>query len=164
MTTVILNTETYQVALHMWVWKYIAYSAFFYTSHFPADLVTFTEEIFNGKLHFLYIVKCWSDSLLILQRDEFYWHPESKLVFLCNTEKKSVTPFCNVCIFEKTCYLSWTLTLFDISSYDNLYYLGQGQICPLVISMPIAWNLAHVSPTQKTFKKKIKWYHYPISN
>ena len=102
--------------------------------------------------------------LLILQRDEFYWHPESKLVFLCNTEKKSVAPFCNVCIFEKTCYLSWTLTLFDISSYDNLYYLGQGQICPLVISMPIAWNLAQVSPTQKTFKKKIKWYHYPISN
>ena len=102
--------------------------------------------------------------LLILQRDEFYWHPESKLVFLCNTEKKSVTPLCNVCIFEKTCYLSWTLTLFDISSYDNLYYLGQGQICPLVISMPIAWNLAQVSPTQKTFKKKIKWYHYPISN
>ena len=93
--------------------------------------------------------------LLILQRDEFYWHPESKLVFLCNTEKKSVAPFCNVCIFEKTCYLSWTLTLFDISSYDNLYYLGQGQIFPLVISMPIAWNLAHVSPTQKTFKKKL---------
>ena len=26
---------------------------------FPADLVTFTEEIFNGKLHFLY-----SDSLM----------------------------------------------------------------------------------------------------
>ena len=24
---------------------------------FPADLVTFTEEILNGKLHFMYIVK-----------------------------------------------------------------------------------------------------------
>ena len=24
---------------------------------FPADLVTFTEEIFDGKLHFLFIVK-----------------------------------------------------------------------------------------------------------
>ena len=25
---------------------------------FPADLVTFTEEILNGKLHFLCSVKC----------------------------------------------------------------------------------------------------------
>ena len=24
---------------------------------FPADLVTFTEEILNGKLHFFYVVK-----------------------------------------------------------------------------------------------------------
>ena len=27
------------------------------TTHFPADLVTFTEEILNGKLHFLCIVR-----------------------------------------------------------------------------------------------------------
>ena len=27
------------------------------TTHFPADLVTFTEEILNGKLHFLCIVE-----------------------------------------------------------------------------------------------------------
>ena len=29
-----------------------------FTAQFPADLVTFTEKIFNGKLHFLCSVSC----------------------------------------------------------------------------------------------------------
>ena len=31
---------------------------FFSKADFPADLVTFAEEILNGKLHFLWIVSC----------------------------------------------------------------------------------------------------------
>ena len=36
------------------------------TAQFPVDLVTFTEEIFNGKLHFLYSVSFKEGSFLIL--------------------------------------------------------------------------------------------------
>ena len=35
---------------------------------FPADLVTFTEEILNGKLHFLYSVYCTRNIVQYIQK------------------------------------------------------------------------------------------------
>ena len=45
---------------------------------FPADLVTFTEEILNGKLHFL----CSGFSYFLLKILEKYW--ETRLLFNFN--------------------------------------------------------------------------------
>ena len=42
------------------------------SSEFPADLVTFTEEILNGKLHFLWSVHALKDDLIRDQINDFF--------------------------------------------------------------------------------------------
>ena len=54
---------------------------------FPADLVTFTEEILNGKFHFL--VQCWLKKTIKTDSQIVSRFTKRKIVFVCMKKLKT---------------------------------------------------------------------------
>ena len=85
---------------------------------FPADLVTFTEEILNGKLHFLCCewIQIWSEELVV----ELHYLLDLQRCSLEKTHKHTMSFQCRMSI------LSFTMS-FEVVSTLKRRYLSTGR-------------------------------------
>ena len=54
---------------------------------FSADLVTFTKEILNGKLHFLYRASCFEAFRICLQETQVFLEYSVAVTWRCSVKK-----------------------------------------------------------------------------